>query len=304
MEIRTDLAIEAGEMLGKDRLPEGVRLETKDFSNTEITRIEILTDEAEKAMGKKKGRYVTVELKEGELNTLEIHKEVAVAVRDEVLLYMEKLKGQPVIMAVGLGNRYITPDALGPKVVEKIVVTRHVRQNPEIAGELDERLGNVCAIAPGVLGITGIETGEIIQGLAEKIRPDILFAIDALAARKTSRINTTVQIADTGIVPGSGIGNRRMELSRDTLGIPVISIGVPTVVDAMTLARDLIEEATGDKMHRELEENMGKTCGADNIVTPKNIDMAIERMANAISNGLNMAMHRGFDFNDVSDYLI
>lgn len=304
MEIRTDLAIEAGEMLGKDRLPEGVRLETKDFSNTEITRIEILTDEAEKAMGKKKGRYVTVELKEGELNTLEIHKEVAVAVRDEVLLYMEKLKEQPVIMAVGLGNRYITPDALGPKVVEKIVVTRHVRQNPEIAGELDERLGNVCAIAPGVLGITGIETGEIIQGLAEKIRPDILFAIDALAARKTSRINTTVQIADTGIVPGSGIGNRRMELSRDTLGIPVISIGVPTVVDAMTLARDLIEEATGDKMHRELEENMGKTCGADNIVTPKNIDMAIERMANAISNGLNMAMHRGFDFNDVSDYLI
>ena len=304
MEIRTDLAIEAGEMLGKDRLPEGVRLETKDFSNTEITRIEILTDEAEKAMGKKKGRYVTVELKEGELNTLEIHKEVAVAVRDEVLLYMEKLKEQPVIMAVGLGNRYITPDALGPKVVEKIVVTRHVRQNPEIAGELDERLGNVCAIAPGVLGITGIETGEIIQGLAEKIRPDILFAIDALAARKTLRINTTVQIADTGIVPGSGIGNRRMELSRDTLGIPVISIGVPTVVDAMTLARDLIEEATGDKMHRELEENMGKTCGADNIVTPKNIDMAIERMANAISNGLNMAMHRGFDFNDVSDYLI
>ena len=120
MEIRTDLAIEAGEMLGKDRLPEGVRLETKDFSNTEITRIEILTDEAEKAMGKKKGRYVTVELKEGELNTLEIHKEVAVAVRDEVLLYMEKLKGQPVIMAVGLGNRYITPDALGPKVVRKL----------------------------------------------------------------------------------------------------------------------------------------------------------------------------------------
>ncbi len=304
MTIRTDLAIEAGEMLGKDRLPEGVKLETKDLSNTTVTRIDILTEEAEEALGKKKGRYVTVELKEGEVNTLEIHREVAEAVRDEVLLYMEKLKDNPVIMAVGLGNRYITPDALGPKVVEKIVVTRHVRQNPDISGDIDERLGNVCAIAPGVLGITGIETGEIIQGLAEKIKPDILFAIDALAARKTSRINTTVQIADTGIVPGSGIGNRRMELSRDTLGIPVISIGVPTVVDAMTLARDLIEEATGSRMRRDLEENMGKTCGADNIVTPKNIDMAIERMANAISNGLNMAMHKGFDFNDVSDYLI
>lgn len=304
MEIRTDLAIEAGEMLGQDKLPEGVKLETKDLNNTTVTRIEILTDEAAEALGKKKGRYVTVELRTEELNTLEIHKEVAEVVRDEVLLYMEKLKEHPVIMAVGLGNRYITPDALGPKVVEKIVVTRHVRQNPEIAGDLDERLGNVCAIAPGVLGITGIETGEIIQGLAEKVKPDILFAIDALAARKTSRINTTVQIADTGIVPGSGIGNRRMELSQDTLGIPVISIGVPTVVDVMTLAKDLIEEATGSRMQRALEENMGRTCGAGNIVTPKNIDMAIERMANAISNGLNMAVHRGFDFNDVSDYLI
>lgn len=304
MEIRTDLAIEAGEMLGQDKLPEGVKLETKDLNNTTVTRIEILTDEAAEALGKKKGRYVTVELRTEELNTLEIHKEVAEVVRDEVLLYMEKLKAHPVIMSVGLGNRYITPDALGPKVVEKIVVTRHVRQNPEIAGDLDERLGNVCAIAPGVLGITGIETGEIIQGLAEKVKPDILFAIDALAARKTSRINTTVQIADTGIVPGSGIGNRRMELSQDTLGIPVISIGVPTVVDVMTLAKDLIEEATGSRMQRTLEENMGRTCGAGNIVTPKNIDMAIERMANAISNGLNMAVHRGFDFNDVSDYLI
>ena len=304
MEIRTDLAIEAGEMLGKDNLPEGVQVETRDLRNTTVTRIEILTDEAEQAMGKKKGRYVTVELKEGEVNTLEIYREVAEAVRDEMLLYMDKLKERPVVMVVGLGNRYITPDALGPKVVEKIVVTRHVRENPAVADELDERLGNMCAIAPGVLGITGIETGEIIQGLAEKVRPDILFAIDALAARKTSRINTTVQMADTGIVPGSGIGNRRMELSRETLGIPVISIGVPTVVDVMTLARDLIEEATGSRMRRELAENMGKTCGADNIVTPKNIDMAVERMAGAISNGLNMAVHKGFDFNDVSDYLI
>lgn len=306
VEIRTDLAIEAGEMLGKDRLPQGVLLDTEDRENTVVTRIEIRTKEASDALGKKQGRYVTVELREGELNTLEIHREVAETVRDELAVYLDRKRSEhgPTVMIVGLGNRYITPDALGPKVVEKIVVTRHVRQNPELAAELDKRLGTVCAIAPGVLGITGIETGEIIQGLVEKIKPDILLAIDALAARKTSRINTTVQIADTGIVPGSGIGNRRMALSEETLGIPVISIGVPTVVDAMTLARDLIEEATGQELRRELEENMGRTCGAENIVTPKNIDMAVERMANAISNGLNMALHRGFDFNDVSDYLI
>ena len=304
MDIRTDLAIEVGEMLGKDRMPDGVEVASADRAHTAVTRIEIRTDQAAEKMGKKKGRYVTVEVKEGEVNTLEIHHEVAEAVRDELLLYMEPLGDRPAVMAVGLGNRYITPDALGPKVVEKLVVTRHVRENPAAVDEIDRRLGNICAIAPGVLGITGIETGEIIQGLADKVRPDILFAIDALAARKTSRINTTVQIADTGIVPGSGIGNRRMELSRESLGIPVISIGVPTVVDAMTLARDLIEEATGGRIGRTLEERMERTCGADTIVTPKNIDMTVERMAGAISNGLNMAVHRGFDFNDVSDYLI
>jgi len=128
--------------------------------------------------------------------------------------------------------------------------------------------------------------------------------VDALAARKTSRINRTVQISDTGIVPGSGIGNRRMELSEETLNIPVIAIGVPTVVDTLTLARDLIENATGDSLRENIEKDMLNSCGADNIVTPKNIDMAVARMANAISNGLNMAVHKGFDFNDISDYLL
>ena len=210
----------------------------------------------------------------------------------------------PSVMIAGLGNRFVTPDALGPKVVENIVVSRHVRVNERLSSEVDQRLGEVCAFAPGVLGVTGVETGEIIQGIVDKIKPDILLAVDALASRKTSRINTTVQISDTGIVPGSGIGNRRMELSEETLGIPVVAIGVPTVVDAMTMAKDLIENATGQALDEQFAEGISRTCGADTIVTPKNIDIAIERMAQAISNGLNMAVHKGFDFNDVSDYLM
>ena len=240
-----------------------------------------------------------------ELNTLEIHREVACAVRDEVERYLNKTyRKMPSVLIAGLGNRFVTPDALGPKVVEKIVVSRHVRTDERFSGEIDRRLGDVCAVAPGVLGLTGVETGEIIQGIVEKVKPDILLAIDALAARKSSRINTTVQISDTGIVPGSGIGNRRMELSEETLGIPVVAIGVPTVVDALTMARDLIENATGQELEAQFAEGIRKTCGADSIVTPKNIDLAIERMAQAISNGLNMAVHKGFDFNDISDYLM
>ncbi len=300
MEIRTDLAIEAGELLGKDNLPDGVKIRSQDGENITVTRIDIENQQASDAMGKKQGAYITIELKDVELNTLEIHNEVAKTVCNELQQFIHETGDRPLVMVVGLGNRYITPDALGPKVVERIVVTRHVQSYSEI----DSRLGNVCAIAPGVMGVTGIETGEIILGLAERVKPDLIIAIDALAARKTSRINSTVQISDTGIVPGSGIGNRRMELSRETINIPVVAIGVPTVVDAMTLARDLIEGATGNDLDSGLEKEMINTWGADNIVTPKNIDMAVERMANAISNGLNMAVHQGFDFNDISDYLL
>lgn len=303
MQVRTDLAIEAGEVFGKDNMPEGVTVKSEEGKNITVTTIEINNEKGSEALNKKQGRYVTIELNDVELNTLEIHNEVAEAICKELDKFFSHNKEKPSVMIIGLGNRYITPDSLGPKVVEKTVVTRHV-QNMAKEGEIDSRLGNVCAIAPGVMGVTGIETGEIILGLAEKVKPDIIIAIDALAARKTSRINRTVQISDTGIVPGSGIGNRRMELSSETLNVPVVAIGVPTVVDAITLAKDLIENATGDKLSEGFEKEMMNSCGSDNIVTPKNIDTAVERMANAISNGLNMSVHKGFDFNDITDYLL
>ncbi len=314
MQMRSDLALEAREMIDEKRtgamkqenkLPEGMTVSTDDKDFLLITRISIDSDEAERVIGKKKGRYITIELKDEELNTLRIHKEVAYTLCEELAPFVRQVpKPEPSVMVAGLGNWHITPDSLGPKVVEKMVVTRHVKSHEQYKHDLDVRLGNVCAVAPGVMGITGIETGEILKGLVEKANPDIIFAIDALASRKTSRVNTTIQITDTGIVPGSGVGNRRMELSKESLGIPVIAIGVPTVVDALTLAKDLLEKAEGGEVGDDLIEGISKTCGADMVVTPKNIDVAIERMAVAISNGLNMAIHKGFDFGDISEYLM
>jgi spore protease len=302
MQIRTDLAVEAREMIdekksgamkSENKLPEGMTVTTQDKEFIMITRIKLESDEASKAIGKKKGNYITIELKDKDLNTLDIHKEVAYTLCEEIENFLKKIyKKNPSVMIAGLGNWNITPDSLGPKVVDKMIVTRHVVSDEKFKADLDERLGNVCAIAPGVLGITGIETGEILKGIVEKAKPDIIFAIDALASRKTSRINTTIQIADTGIVPGSGVGNRRMELSNESLGIPVISIGVPTVVDALTLAKDLLEKAEGGEIEDDLIESISKTCGAEMVVTPKNIDLTIDRMSTAISNGLNMAIHK------------
>jgi len=174
MEIRTDLAIEAGEIFGKDNLPDGVKVQSQEGNNITITRIDVINEEGEKALNKKQGAYITIELKDVELNTLEIHNEVAEAIDKELEPFIAKTGGRPSVMVVGLGNRYITPDALGPKVVEKIVVTRHVQKLSGGSNDIDSRLGNLCAIAPGVMGVTGIETGEIILGLWKKYIPTLL----------------------------------------------------------------------------------------------------------------------------------
>lgn len=314
MQIRTDLALEAREMIDEKRtglmreagaLPPGMTVDTEDKTHVLITRIALESQEAEAAIGKKQGHYVTLEVKHGEWNTQEIHREISATLEEELQRFLQEIpKQKPQVMVIGLGNWHITPDSLGPKVVEKIVVTKHLQEEERFRAQLDTRLGNVCAVAPGVLGITGLETGEIIQGLVEKAQPDLIFVIDALAARKTSRVNATIQISDTGIVPGSGVGNRRMEISRETLGVPVISLGVPTVVDAFTLAKDLLEDAEGGELEEEVLQSVARSCGADMMVTPKNIDIAIDRMSLALATGLNMAIHRGFDLGDVHEYLL
>lgn len=314
MNIRTDLALEAREMIDEEKskrmesdsaLPEGMNVDTKEKNYITITKIQISTDEAAKKIGKKQGDYITVELKTPDLNTLDIHKELASSIADCLIPLIEQLKkNEPSVMVVGLGNRNITPDSLGPKVVDKIVVTRHVKTSEQLKNTVDKRLGIVSAVAPGVMGTTGIETGEILKGLIEKASPDLVFVIDALCARKTSRINTTIQISTAGIVPGSGVGNHRMELSTQTLGIPVIAIGVPTVVDSVTIVYDIINDLEGNNIDEDVINNIARNNAGNMVVTPKNIDIAIDRMSIAISNGINMAIHKGFDIGDVSEYLL
>jgi spore protease len=207
---------------------------------------------------------------------------------------------------VGLGNWNATPDALGPRVVENLLVTRHLGK--QVPANLAGSLRPVAAIAPGVLGLTGIETGDVIRGIVDRIRPDAVIAVDALATRSIDRILRTVQIADTGIRPGSGVGNRRAGIDRDTLGVPVVAVGVPTVVSAATIAGDAIEllaqrleeaspsaadalrDLLGDDRHDVISEVLAPAVG-DLMVTPKEIDILIDDMARIVSAGINAALH-------------
>ena len=219
-----------------------------------------------------------------------------------------------------MGNRFITPDALGPSVVSKILVTRHIANT--LPKDIKDEINSVSAISPGVMGITGIETGEILSGIIDKIKPDALIAIDALAARKSSRINSVIQMSDSGISPGSGVGNKRMTLDYKNLGIPVISIGVPTVVDAATLVNDTMDKildemskATKGDMFYDTLDHIGTedrynlindilTPYCENMfVTPKEVDAVIERLAEIISNAINIAMHPGITLEDINKYV-
>jgi spore protease len=213
-------------------------------------------------------------------------------------------------LVVGLGNWNITPDALGPRVVSKMMITRHLLR--VIPDQVDERVRPVCALAPGVLGITGIETAEIIQGVVEKITPSVVFVIDALASRRTDRISTTIQLSDTGLNPGSGIGNNRGALDRNTLGVPVIAIGVPMVVYATTIVRDALDimaqEAPqismpqDDALQRLLDQVIAKKLG-DLVVTPKEIDTIVDDVARVVSTGLNLLIHDGVTIDEINRFL-
>jgi spore protease len=227
------------------------------------------------------------------------------------------------ILVVGLGNWQVTPDALGPLVCEKMLVTRHLQEimPPELQG----RVRSVSALRPGVMGLTGIETAEIILGVTRRIQPSLIIAIDALAARRTSRINTTVQISDTGINPGAGLGNKRTPINHKSVGVPVIALGVPTVVDAATLVNDtmdrllqamaksvpqeqgdafynLLDNMEGDERYALICEILDPEAG-NMFVTPKEVDAVIGRLAHVIASALNIALHPGITMKDVNRYL-
>lgn len=306
---RTDLALERRDIYKKiNNLQEidGVQSTEENIDeNIKVSRVEITNENGEKSLGKPKGNYITIDVKKLKLAGDEEIQKTAETVSNELRkiidLHTDK---QGEILIVGLGNIYVTPDALGPKVINEIDVTRHIiKYLPQY---VEEGTRPVSAISPGVLGTTGIETVEILKGIVDNTNPKLLVVIDALASRSIDRISSTIQISDTGIVPGAGVGNTRLEISQDTLGIPVVAIGIPTVVELATLVSDgidifidrLQEKAESNDYLNKLQENdkyeevkEALNVGEYNmIVTPKEIDDLIENMKDIVARGINFAV--------------
>lgn len=310
--IRTDLALEA---LAGRPIP-GVHMEEAMENDVAITRVHVQTPAAGRELGKSPGRYITLDAPGLRDRTREMKETMARIIGRE----LQALLGLPLqghVFVVGLGNRQATPDALGPRVIEHLLVTRHLWDH--VAPDLRGGLRQVSALAPGVLGVTGIETWDVIAGIVDRTRPAAVIAVDALAARSIDRILTSVQLADSGISPGSGVGNRRAGLSRETLGVPVIAIGVPTVVHAVTIASDAIDilvhrlsahealyqllgaMSPGEK-HQLIDEILSPEVG-DLMVTPKEIDLFIEDMGQVLAAGINKGLHPEIDSFDLAEAL-
>ncbi len=298
MEKRTDLALEAREIWSERRKTpdlDGAETEEKDVSGFHVTTVRIKTESAAAELCKPIGTYTMIEL--GRLMRRDDGSfRDGVAALGDALRGMLGLSEDMSVLVVGLGNTEVTPDAFGPLTLKSTLVTRHLRERyPDAFGVFR----SVAALEPGVLGATGIESAAVIRAVAEKIRPDAVVAVDALAARRMPRLLTTVQLADTGIVPGSGVGNARDALNRGTLGIPVVAVGVPTVVDAATLAADIAEEAgAGEEsaaLMRDFETSM--------IVTPKDIDAGVREMARFAGYAINHALQESMDIADMDMFL-
>lgn len=323
---RTDLAIEMSEALRLDKddsyeIP-GVEVsEKKLYDHIHVTRVRVKDETGEKSMGKPIGDYITLESGTLKNNDPDAHAQVIDILSQSLASLLPKDVPQRAlkVLVIGLGNRFATPDTLGPKVANKVLVTRHIAiKAPEA---IDESVCHLSSLAPGVMGLTGIETAEIIKGVAENVKPDCIIAIDALAARNASRINTTIQISNTGISPGAGVGNARKELNEETLGCKVIAIGVPTVVDTATLVSDALHElianmlkeaehspfydmlkALSEEEHYQLVYETLYPEIRDLFVTPKEIDEIIEYLTSIIANSINIAVHPGITIEDINKY--
>ena len=319
--VSTDLALEAHQIFSPQHggtIP-GVQTSTDERDGITITRMSIEDEVGSKIMGKMVGNYLTLEVPGLRYKDVELQKRVSDVIARELRAFA-KLPENASVLVIGLGNRKVTPDALGPMVCDSLFVTRHLYDHlPELVNEGGYR--PVAAVAPGVLGITGIETSEIVHGIVKKIKPDLVIAVDALAARSLERVNTTIQIADVGISPGAGVGNKRKGLNKKSLGVPVIAIGVPTVVDAVTItsdAMDLIvqhldEQVPGNSMgklmanfdeqdKKQLIFELLQPLGQNLMVTPKEIDTFVEDVAVVLANGLNVALHEAITMDDVGLY--
>ena len=281
---RTDIAVESLTInRGEKALAEkvnGVLVDTKKYDSITLTRLSVRDEEGEKTVGKPIGEYITIDVPDIKYNT-ESYEKTCEMIAEEIKR-MYSFNDDNVVLVVGLGNRDITPDALGCEVVSKTIITNHMKKHaPELLGS---GMRAVCAIAPGVLGTTGMESLEITKGVSEKLEPDLIIVIDALAAADFSRISTTFQLSDAGISPGSGVGNNRDAFTKEALGTKVIAIGVPTVVDARSICDC---EKEGEPM----------------MVTPRDIDLVIERCSKTVANGINLALHESLTLKDIEEYV-
>ena len=309
--IRTDLALESTEICEEQSTAlDGVVVDTKELEDCTITTVEIINEIGSKIMNKEIGKYITLESDLMKFDDDDSREKVINYLKDELIEIFGTDQSKKTLI-IGLGNWNITSDALGPRAVSKTLVTRHIFKNYN--KDYDDDFSEVAALSPGVMGITGIETVEIVKSIVDKIKPDRVVAIDALASRKMDRVNSTIQISTGGIAPGGGVGNKRKALDKSYLGVDVIAIGVPTVVDAATLTIDVLDLAIDNlievsqensefyKMLTKLKEEEKYQLIKDSldpydknlIVTPKDIDETIENLAIIISEGLNRSLHPG-----------
>ena len=270
MSIRTDIALEAHELSkGEAKEIEGVKLQSLCHGKIKRTVVDILDDNGAKTLNKEKGRYITIDAPELKYST-DDYESVCKMLADDLRIMCGNSKST---LVIGLGNRKITPDALGAQTVDNLLITSHMKKYmPDVFGA---DYSSVSAIVPGVMGTTGIETADIIKGVVEKLKPDTGIAVDALAGADINRVTASIQISDAGIAPGSGVGNHRDGLNRKTLGVNVIAVGVPTVIAAELIGGEELPEEYGSLM-----------------VTTKDIDLVIERMSKTVANGINMALHK------------
>lgn len=297
-QMRTDLALEARESIkDADGTLRGVRVE-EDYdeqSNIRVTQVIIDTKNAAKAMGKPMGTYITIEAPAMLEPDEDYHREISQVLARQIQVLIPNDGTEQSVLVVGLGNRDVTADALGPHVVDNLFITRHVIQEYGKAAYNQPRMHMISSIEPGVTAKTGMETAEIVRGIVEQTKPDVIIVIDALASRSTRRLNRTIQITNTGIHPGSGVGNHRNAMTQESIGVPVIAIGVPTVVDAATIVGDALEKIMSGEEQFDLSSYFDKQRGAlselnNMYVTSKDIDAVIKQVSYTLSEGINIAL--------------
>ena len=292
--IRTDLALEATERFTEENVEiRGVEI-SEDYDEEKDVRttvVKITTENGARTMGRPQGNYITIEAPGLSMSDEDYHREIS----EKLALHLKKLihlEREQSILVVGLGNSAITADSLGPHVVDNLYITRHMIREYGLKSMGKERMHRVSGIIPGVMAQTGMETSEIVQGIVAETKPDVVIAIDALAARSTRRLNRTIQITDTGINPGSGVGNHRVGLTEENLQVKVIGIGVPTVVDAATIVRDSMAhllDALEETEQKEFLEEMISPHLHTMVVTPRDVDETVKYLSYTISEGLNIA---------------